>query len=145
MNLKVTRQERLPSKDALEVFMGENLLELPESFINFLLHFNPISLQESEFTCDNGVFYIHGFFPFSESSDLVTFQSAFRQLFQTCFDKRFVSFGCDSGGWQYVICIDEMDFGEVFFCRMDGHLDDSLTHLADSFEEFVDGLHVPSD
>lgn len=45
MDIIVITQERLPSKNEIEVFMGENTIDLLESSTNFLLKFYPISLQ----------------------------------------------------------------------------------------------------
>lgn len=39
-----------------------------------------------------------------------------------------------------MISINETDYGKVYFCRMDEDLEDALTPLADSFEDFINGL-----
>lgn len=56
------------------------------------------------------------------------------------FEGKYLSFGSDSGGWQYVLSVQESDYGKVYFCRMDEELPNALTYLAEDFEDFINGL-----
>lgn len=58
------------------------------------------------------------------------------------FRGEFVAFAADSGGWKYVISLRDIDYGKIYFCRMDVELDEALTFVANTFDEFIDGMFV---
>lgn len=138
--LTVIEGEKLPSKMELDEFEVANNIRLPPSFKAFILDQNPMYVEESFFFIQGREPYDITFFPFSEDSEYWTIQRSFEDLFEGFFERKYLPFGCDSGGWQYVVSVQEHDYGRIYFCRMDEELQDALTLLAPSFEEFVNGL-----
>jgi hypothetical protein len=138
--LTVIEGEKLPSKMELDEFEVANNIRLPPSFKAFILHQNPVYVEESFFFVEGREPYDITFFPFSEDSEYWTIQRSFEDLFEGFFERKYLPFGCDSGGLQYVVSVQEHDYGRIYFCRMDEELQDALTLLAPSFEEFVNGL-----
>jgi hypothetical protein len=138
--LTVIESEKLPSKMELDEFEVANNIRLPPSFQAFILHQNPVYVEESFFFAEGREPYDITFFPFSEDSEYWTIQRSFKDLFEGFFERKYLPFGCDSGGWQYVISLQGLDYGKIYFCRMDEALDSALTLLSDDFEQFVNGL-----
>ena len=56
--------------------------------------------------------------------------------------EHYLSFAYDSGGWLFVISLKKADYGKVYFFRTDHSIEDGRTLLANSFDEFIDGLHA---
>lgn len=57
-----------------------------------------------------------------------------------------VPFGFDPGGWIFCICLDENDYNSVYIYRFTDHLpEEAFLKIADSFEEFIDGLQPESE
>jgi len=139
----VIKGEKLETIEELRKFEDLNNIKLPQQFISFYTNQNPIIIEESDFIVENREPYDIVFFPFSNESSEWTIQKSFNNLNEDFFESKYLSFGSDSGGWQYVISIQESDFGKVYFCRMDEDLEDALTLLANSFEEFINGLEKP--
>lgn len=137
--LTVEKAEILPSKEQLADFQRRNGIKLPDSFIEFLATQNPVYVVESFYVTKGSEPYYVSFFPFSENSEEWTIQKSFNNLSEF-FEGKYLSFGSDSGGWQYVMSIQESDYGKIYFCRMDEELTKALKLLANSFDEFVDGL-----
>ena len=141
--LTPTRCEERPSLEKVSNFLDRSDVELPQSLIEFWLAMNPISTLESSFRLDSERCFDITFFPFgNEKSEVWTFQKAFENLHKEFFENKYVSFGSDAGGWQFVISVQRDDFGNVYFCRMDEALEDALTPLAVSFDEFIERLNV---
>ncbi len=54
-----------------------------------------------------------------------------------------IPFGYDEGGWHFCLSFDEDTFGKVVVNRWTDHLpDDQFVVIADTFEEFINGLQV---
>ena len=136
--LTVIEGEKLPSKMELDEFEAANNIRLPPSFKTFILEQNPVSVKERYFHHSGFTYEINGFYPFGDSQEL-TFQKAFGNLI-AFYDRKYVGIADDPGGWEYVVSLKDEDYGRVYFCRMDEELQDALTLLAPSFEEFVNGL-----
>ena len=129
------------TKQHVNNFVESKNIKIPDKLIDFWVKQNPVEVKESCFIKNSNEYQVL-FFPFAEDYPEWTFQNAFENLFVDFFEKNYVSFGSDPGGWQFVISVQKSDFGKVYFCRMDEALEDALTLLADSFEEFIDGLEI---
>lgn len=118
-------------------------LQLPYDYKWYLLTQNSYVVKERSFSLDGNFFLMHHFYPLTDSIDLnLAFCHINLSIF---FENRYVAFGDDQGGWQFVLCIKKGEhYGKVYFCRMDEELENALTLIADSFEEFINGLHEPS-
>ncbi len=138
--LSVIIGEKLPMKSEIRNFELKHCVTLPKLFIDFLQSQNPVYTQECYFYVKGKEPFDIFFFPFSERSEHWTIQKGTENLFESFYDRRYIPFGADSGGWQYVISVDAKDYGKIYFCRMDEELDRALTFLAEDICEFINGL-----
>jgi hypothetical protein len=132
--LNVKSKGVLPSIQTIVDFENQNRINLPFDYKWFLLTQNPISVIESDILD----YEVNCFYPIgcTDSSLEETFA-----ILNHFFESRFVPFAYDSGGWQFVICIEKGEnYGKVYFCRMDEELDKALTLLANSFDDFINKL-----
>jgi hypothetical protein len=59
--------------------------------------------------------------------------------------KDWIPFGFDVGDWIYCICLKEDRYGQVYLMRTDEiEEDEAFIFVANSFEEFIDGLQPES-
>lgn len=59
------------------------------------------------------------------------------------YKRKLVPFAYDPGGWHFCLNLDEQDFGSILINRWTDHLpEEQFLKIADSFEEFIDGLHA---
>ncbi|WP_019988888.1 SMI1/KNR4 family protein [Rudanella lutea] len=134
--LSITNKEILETEATLGII-------LPEDYKAFLLLSNGGYPLESEFKKEDdwsfGVQLFYGICSVTDQS-IVFYASMFHQKFMS---KHFIPFAHDPGGWMFVISTRDQDYGHVYFYRPDEPEDDCLTHLTNSFEEFIDKLQVP--
>jgi cell wall assembly regulator SMI1 len=52
----------------------------------------------------------------------------------------FIPFAIDSGGWDYCVSINPETYGQVWIDKFDSGEDNPMEFVADSFEEFINGL-----
>lgn len=142
MKILTTRRKLTPpTLEAVTSFENTIALSLPNSLKSFLLSYNFIDTIENVFVTDNKkVYYVDVFYPFATNYNL-SLQAVFYAL-NHYFEGKYLPFANDSGGWQYVIGILEDVRGQVFFCRMDSELPNSLIKLTDTLDEFIDRLQV---
>jgi len=136
--LEIVEMANLPRKQDIESFGEQNSIILSQSYVNFLLEYNPIEIKEDYFELNNRSYVLNSFFPFDEKDEL-SLQSRFKEYNDFLMDK-YLAFAYDPGGWLFVISIQEIDHGKIYFCRTDEELEDSLTLLANNFEQFIDLL-----
>ncbi|MBP9134785.1 MAG: SMI1/KNR4 family protein [Saprospiraceae bacterium] len=56
-----------------------------------------------------------------------------------------VPFAFDPGGWHYCLSFDKDTYGKILVNRWTDHSpEEQFVVIADSFEEFINGLHEPS-
>lgn len=58
------------------------------------------------------------------------------------YNRKLIPFAYDPGGWHFCLCLDEgNDYGKIIINRWTDHLpEEQFLVIADSFEEFIDGL-----
>lgn len=56
-----------------------------------------------------------------------------------------VPFAFDYGGWIFCICLDENDYNSVHIYRFDHKPEEPFLRIANSFEEFIEGLQPESE
>ncbi len=139
-NLSIVKKASSAEVREIEQYETLNKVSLPESFKKFLIELNPIDTHERVIRKENKLYSMDRFFPFDEKNDL-SFQVTNDNL-KEFFESKYLTFGCDAGGWQFVLSVHEADYGRVYFCRMDEALEDALTLLAENFEEFIEILEV---
>ena len=138
--LTVIEKSGRPSIELLNQYEEEIGAALPLDFRMFLMDYNPIEIRERGMTIEGKLLSMDRFFPFEDTNEL-SLRST-NETLKDFFEGKYLTFGCDSGGWQYVISIQESDYGKVYFCRMDEDLGEGFTLLADTFEEFIERLEV---
>ncbi|MBA6156012.1 SMI1/KNR4 family protein [Tenacibaculum sp. S7007] len=138
-NLTIKKASRLPLREEILQFELANKIKFPIDFFNFLMKFNPIEIEERYFVLNNISKELDIFYPFNIEHDL-SLQSIFNNLNEIMFQNRYVAFGGDLGGWKFIISVQEVDYGSVYFCRTDEDLEDSIIFLAESFDNFLSML-----
>jgi hypothetical protein len=129
--------------DDLILIEFESLIDnhIPKDYKQFVLPNNPTELNSSVFILAGRKYYIDKFYSANKNDKLNLFEIFENQSWY--FDCKYFPFAYDSGGWQFVICIEKgKNYGKVYFCRMDEDIDKALTLLANSFEEFINGLQA---
>jgi len=138
--LNILKQGRIPTNSEVEVFEAKIGTLLPESYRNFLLRLNPIHLKECNYRNAGKIYEIHNFIPFKSGE--WSLEQHFENL-KEHFENRFIAFAGDSGGWQYILSIEKNEnYGKIYFCRMDEEIENAITVIADSFEEFINGFYI---
>src|SRR6187431_1365578 len=130
-SLTAVRSFPLPSDLEIRAFEELNNLELPKDYIEFLATQNVFWAEENYFVDGPRIFEVHHIYPFNEEFEL-SMQYVYSRV-NWFFQGMYIPFADDSGGWQFVISLQDMDFGHVYFCRMDEELGKGFTHLAKSF------------
>lgn len=136
--LKIIKQEGSPTLVQIQDFekiIGRNL---PNDYKNFLRTYNAKTTVERLTVRANNEYMIHNWLPLS-SKEEISLSNIFEWTKDLLLGK-YLAFALDAGDWLFVISINDKDYGKVFFCRPDQELEKGLTLLADSFEEFVNGL-----
>jgi len=128
----------LAQPDEIRIFETKMGVELPEYFKFFLADQNPFVVSEKNYIKGNRSFEVHHFYPLHADAELSLMMV--NSVLKDHFNGSFVVFADDSGGWLYILSVRKEDYGKVYFCRMDEELENALTLLADSFEEFINGL-----
>ncbi len=136
--ITIIKQSNPISIEDIELFEKQNNLNLPEQYKEFLIKYNVIDIQETLFKKNNREFWIDTFFPF-DNNDYLSLQNIYQNLSEFLENKYF-AIANDPGGWKYVISLQNEDYGKIFFCRLDEDIENSLTLIAENFEEFIDGL-----
>ena len=139
-HLIIKSQGRLPSEYEIINFEKEIGIRLPESYRIFLLNTNARYISETNFQANETTYEIHGFTTFGDGE--WTLEDHYRNL-KEHFENRFIAFAHDSGGWQYVISIEQNEnYGKIYFCRMDEEIKKATILIANSFKEFIGGIHL---
>lgn len=142
-HLNIKSQGRLPQEDEILNFEKEIGIQLPKSYRQFLLKINAKYISEPHFAANGKIYEIHGFITFGSGES--TIEQNYRNL-KEHFENRYIGFAFDSGGWQYIISIEQNEnYGKIYFCRMDEEIDNATTLIANSFEIFINGLHLSPD
>jgi len=135
--LSVIKNNPLPSNDDIVAFEKLRDIKMPWDYKYYLVTQN-LFLSKDCLYRGKEEYKIHHFHPFDVTADISL--QVFFDILKDFLENSFIPFAGDSGGWQFVISLRKKDYGKVYFCRMDEELEDALTLLADSFEEFIDGL-----
>ena len=141
-NLTVINNLPPASQNTILDFEKVTGFTLPDDYKKFLNKVNVISVRERIFRKDNTEFWLDVFYPLNKNYDL-SLEFVYNHL-DVFFGHKYLAFANDAGGWQYVLSLDEKDYGKVYFCRMDEELGEGFILLADSFEEFINGLEAPT-
>jgi len=133
---------QVPTTDELAKFEQIHQIKLPCDLKLFLVTQNILKSEESQYVLGEKIFEIHHFYPINLDSDLSLY--LIYDALKDFFCGKYIPFADDSGGWQYVISLQELDKGKVYLCRMDESLGNGFTLVADSLTDFINGLTKPT-
>lgn len=140
MEIKITKKLNTPEIQEIKEFEQANNLKIPKEFQAFLIKYNPIYLENNVYKFGNETFYIDRFYPFDKTYEL-SIQTIFLNL-RDYLGNDYLAFANDPGNWQYVISLNNNSYGEIYLCRMDDIIPDSLQKIANNFREFINGLKI---
>jgi hypothetical protein len=131
--------EKGPDVTGQEFDKFEKIVEakLPEDFKLFLEKQNPKRTIERSIVKGDNQYTVFNWLPLSESDEL-SLASTFEWT-KDLLEGKYLAFALDAGDWLFVISINQIDYGQIFFCRPDKELSE-IIKLADSFEEFIIAL-----
>jgi hypothetical protein len=128
----------LASQDSIQAFENGYHIKIPQELKEVYLNFNPLTLQK-QYYYDKGIKYcVHHFHPLSKEFH-INLESAYSQL-EWYYDGKYLPFASDRGGWDFVVSVNNEDYGKIYFCRLDKPLEEALTLIAENLEKFVSGL-----
>jgi hypothetical protein len=127
---------KIPQIDDYSISMIEALVneKLPEYFKIFLKVNAGFSHYECIFIAKDKVSW--------EVNSYMIFSGIYKvaEEILSALNRRMVPFAIDGGGWHYCLSVED-DKNSVYVNRWTDHLpEDQLLKIADSFEEFIDGL-----
>lgn len=126
--------ELIRNSDVIEI---ETLIQssLPDYFIDFISKYQGAQLNEFIFCSKEKIEWIIGFInQINEIKNLTN-------EFVIGYNKKLVPFTYDSGGWHFCLSFDKETYGKIIVNRWTDHLpEDQFLVIADSFEEFINGL-----
>lgn len=111
-------------------------IKLPNILKEYLKKYGGMSICESTFSSQKvGSFQIGQFLMFDEILNL-------SKEFLREYKRKLIPFAYDGGGWHFCLCMDEgTDYGKIIINRWTDHLpEEQFLVIADSFEEFINGL-----
>lgn len=126
-------------ESTLESFELKHEIRFPDSLRYFFIHHNGSSFEEYSF---KGKHSINTFLPLL--IDFESFESSLSFVNEDFDDYRFIPFAIDPGGWAFCVSIISQEYGKVYLYRFDSGEDDPFLLIANSFEEFIDGLQADS-
>lgn len=115
-------------------------IKFPEQFTKFLLEYADTSILENTFIDNSGLKWIvSNFWNYPNIYGLsIEFQ-------ENGLGKK-IAFGHDEGGWSFCLSLDDADYNSVYIYRFTDHLpEEAFLKIADSFEEFINGLQPESE
>lgn len=140
INLRAVEESVLDTELAL--LEKKYKLKLPEDYKAFILKYNGGIPEENEFvTIDEDRLGVACFYSVKYGNanvervlDIVREEASLPDYFYP--------FARTQGGSDYVLALDEGQFGEVYLCHYDGS---EYLYCASSFEDFIDGLEEAED
>jgi SMI1-KNR4 cell-wall len=111
-------------------------ISLPQIIRDYLKKYGGMSIVESSFyTKEKKDFQLGQFLMFDE---ILNLSKEFLKEYQ----RKLIPFAYDPGGWHFCLCMDEgKEYGSIIINRWTDHLPkDQFLKIADSFEEFINGL-----
>ena len=136
--LIIISSESKPTVDQISSFESAIGNMLPNDYKSFLMNHNPKTTIERLVSKNEIEYIIYNWLPLSSVEEL-SIENTFGWT-KDFLDGKYLDFALDAGDWLFVISINSTDYGQVFFCRPDQELHDGLTHLANSFAEFINML-----
>jgi SMI1-KNR4 cell-wall len=108
--------------------------QIPTLFKEFMVKNAGLSHYERYFSNDETIWEVHGY------EEYIGMFELFEEFIKSGWGQM-LPFAFDPGGWHYCLCLNEKDYGCIFVNRWTDHLpEEQFLKIADSFEEFINGL-----
>jgi hypothetical protein len=128
----------LPKVQDFELNMIEQVIgdKLPSMLRDVIKKYGGSAIAEKYFTDKQGLEWELS--QFNMFKDLYGLTEEFLREYK----RKLIPFAYDPGGWHFCLCMDEgKDYGAIIINRWTDHLpQDQFLKIADSFEEFINGL-----
>ena len=128
----------ITSEDII-AFQNEHAITLPSFLVDFFLKYNGAETTQYKF---RNKYVVNNFLPMQKNRN-----ASVALIFPTVLDKEegfgrkdLIPFAIDPGGRPYYVSIGDRDNGHVYLDRMYMGDDNALQKIADTFDEFIDGL-----
>lgn len=129
----------LPSVQDFELNMLEKVLEkeIPKIVRDYIKKYGGTMIAEKYFFDKQGLEWELG--QFNLFKDLYNLTKEFLEKY----NRKLVPFAYDGGGWHFCLSFDVETYGKIIINRWTDHLpEDQFLVIADSFEEFINGLRT---
>ena len=120
-------------------FEAMNDIVFPEFFKAFIKDYNGSKVYEN---CFQGKYIISNFLPLKKNrnASIELIMPAIKSEEEGIGRDDLIPFAIDPGGRPYLFSVGKNDFGQVYIDRMSAGYQDPLLKIADSFEQFIQGL-----
>ncbi len=140
--LTKTRLFKPISMEKIDSFDFENHIKLPSYLKNIFFNYNGSKILENSYF-SSGIEYIISFLPLLKNE----FDTSVEDILPSVRSQEMgvgrndlVPFGIDPGGRLYLVSIGGVDEGGVYYSIVGLSENEMLRKIADSFEEFINGL-----
>jgi hypothetical protein len=118
-------------------------IKFPNYFVAFLLDYNGADTKECVFI---DKYIVNNFLPLlkNRNASIELILPAVRSKEEEISRDDLIPFAIDPGGRPYYFSIGEEDYGNVYIDRMGAGHKNPLLKIAESFEEFINGLEPES-
>jgi hypothetical protein len=142
--LRINKDKRIEkSKKQIIDFFESNGLKVTDSFTDFFEKYEGLYLDESQSYYKNNdrMYEIHSILHLRKNSEYASVEAILEgQKYYGI--EGYIPFAIDSGGWDYNVSINPETYGQVWVDKFDSGEENTMEFVADSFEEFINGLHA---
>jgi hypothetical protein len=127
----------LPMVQDFELNLLEKIIEnkIPDLVRSYIKKYGGLMIAEKHFFDKNGLEWELGQFNFFKELNGLT------EEFLREYHRKLIPFAYDPGGWHFCLSFDEDTYGKIIINRWTDHLpEEQFLVIADSFEEFINGL-----
>lgn len=128
----------LPKVQEFELDLIEKIIEdkIPQIVRDYIKKYGGDMIKERYFFDSNGLEWELA--QFNLFKDLHGLTKEFLEQYQ----RKLIPFAYDGGGWHFCLSFDTDTYGKIIINRWTDHLpEEQFLVIADSFEEFINGLH----
>ncbi len=134
---KIRKRIGEKSLDLLNKLVG---IDMPLLLKQMLINYAGLSIEEDYFIDKNGKEWVLAAF-----DDFTSIYKLTKEFQESGWGNK-IPFGYDEGGWHFCLSFDKDTFGKIFINRWTDHLpEEQFVVIADSFEEFINGLQERPD
>lgn len=137
----ISNSIKLSDKE-IDFFELKYKIHFPSFFVDFLREYNGAETEEHIYSSDNIKYVVNNFLPLLENRN-----ASIEQILPVVRDEEedigrsdLIPFAIDPGGRPYYVSIGNNDYSSVYIDRIGMGYSNPLLKIADSFEEFINGL-----